>query len=110
MVALAGLILIGVDILFGLILEEWYIEWAVMLLAIAAVIIFSGKGAYDRIGPAQDLLKLTGYLIAALGAFGLVYDLRYASSRLNDIPEILGALLTYGASVLAFLGARAIKT
>lgn len=110
MVALAGLILIGVEVIFGLILEEYYINWAVLLAAIAAVIIFYGKGAYDRVGPSGDLLKLTGYVLAALGAFVLVYDLRYASSNLDDLPEIIAALFTYGAFVLAFLGARSIKT
>lgn len=110
MIALAGLILIGVEVIFGLILEEYYVEWAVLALGLAAVLIFYGKGAYDRIAPAPDLLKLTGMLIAALGLFTIIYDLRYAGSRLDDFAEIVGALLTYGAFVVAFLGARAIKT
>ncbi len=109
MVALAGLILIGVEVIFGIILEQYYVEWVMLALGLAAVLVFYGKGAYDGIAPAPDLLKLTGMLIAALGVFALIYDLRYAGSRLDDFPEIVGALLTYGAAVLAFLGARAIK-
>jgi hypothetical protein len=109
MVALAGLILIGVELLFGVILEEYYINWALLGAAVVAVLVFYGKGAYDRIAPAPSLLKLTGMLIAALVAFTLIYDLRYASSELNELPEILGGLFTYGAGVVAFLGARAIE-
>lgn len=109
MVGLAGLILIGVEIIFGLIIEEYYINWALLAAAIVAVLIHYGKGAYDRIAASADLLKLTGMLIAVLVLFALIYDLRYASRDLNELPEILGGLLTYGAGVLAFLGARAIK-
>lgn len=110
MVALAGLILIGVELLFGLIIEEFYISNAVLLVAIGAALIFYGKGAFDRIGPAQDLLKLAGFLIAAMGLLDVIYDLRYASSALNEVPEIIGALIAAGAYVLAFLGARSIKS
>lgn len=110
MIALAALILIGVEIIFGLIVEEFYISNATLLVAFAAVIIFYGKGAFNRIGPAPDLLKLAGYLIAALGLLDVIYDLRYASSNLNEVAEILGALFALGAYALAFLGARAIKT
>ncbi len=109
MVALAGLILIGVEILFGLILEEYGINWALIAAAFVAVFVYYGKGAYNRIAPDDALLKLTGMVIAALVALHILYDLRYASSNLDDIPEILGALFTAGAGVLAFLGARAIK-
>jgi hypothetical protein len=111
MVALAGLILIGVEVIFGLMLNEYYLDYPVLLGAgVAAVIIFYANGAYDRIGPAPDLLKLAGMVIAALGVFTLIYDLRFASSRLDEFPEILGALFTYGAAILAFLGARSIET
>lgn len=109
MVALAGLILIGVEILFSLILEEYGINWALIAAAFVAVFVYYGKGAYNRIAPDDALLKLTGMVIAALVALHIIYDLRYASSNLDDITEILGALFTAGAGVLAFLGARAVK-
>lgn len=109
MVGLAGLILLGVEVLFSIILEEYGINWALLAAAIVAVLVFYGKGAYDRIAPSADLLKLTGMVIAGLVAFTLIYDLRYASSNLDEITEILGGLFTYGAGVLAFLGARAIE-
>ena len=109
MVALAGLILIGVDIVFGLLLADYPIEWALLAFALVAVFVYYGKGAYNRIAPDETLLKLTGMVMAALVGWLLLYDLRYASSSLDDIPEILGALFTAGAGVLPFLGARAIK-
>lgn len=109
MVALAGLIILGVEILFGIIFDEFGNNYALLALAIAAVVVFYGKGAYDRIAPAADLLKLIGMVIAGVVAFVLLWDLRFASSAYDEILDILGSLITYGAGVLAFLGARAIK-
>ena len=66
MVALAGLILIGVDIVFGLLLADYPIEWALLAFALVAVFAYYGKGAYNRIAPDETLLKLTGMVMAAL--------------------------------------------
>lgn len=109
MVALAGIILLGVEVIFSLILEEYGLNMALIAFALVAVLVYYGKGAYARIAPDGDLLKLTGMVIAALALLHLIYDLRYASSNLDEIAEILGGLFTYGAGVLAFLGARAVK-
>lgn len=109
MVALAGLIILGVDILFGVILDEYSNSYALLAVAIAAVVVFYGKNAYDGIGSTAGMLKLLGMVLAGLVAFVLIYDLRYASSAYDEFVDILGSLFTYGAGVLAFLGARAIK-
>lgn len=109
MVALAGLILLGVELLFGVIFDEYGNNYTLLAAAIAAVVVFYGKGAYDRIAPAADLLKLIGMVIAGVVLIVLIYDLRYASSSYDEFVDILGSLFTYAAGVLAFLGARAIK-
>ena len=105
MIALAGLIILGVEVLFGLIFNEYGHSYALLGAAIAAVALFYGRDAAQTGG----LLRLVGWVIAGIVAFKLIYDLRSASAVYDEIIDILGALLTFGAGVLAFLGARAIK-
>lgn len=109
MVALAGLIILGVEVLFGVVFDEYSNTYALLALAIAAVVVFYGKGAYDRIAPSAVLLKLIGMVMAGVILFILIWNLRYASSAYDEFVDILGSLFVYAAGVLAFLGARAIK-
>ncbi len=109
MVALAGLILLGVEILFGVIFDEYGNGPALLGAAIAAVALYYASGTPDRTTSTTSLLRLLGWVIAGLVAFSLIYDLRNASDAYDEILDILGSLFTYAAGVLAFLGARAIK-
>ncbi len=108
MVALAGLILLGVELIFGIMLREFSIgPW--LLPALLAVIVYYAKGNYDPIGPADKMLKLIGMLMAGIAVVSILNTLRSASVFFDEFADVLGYLLTWGASVLAFLGARAIK-
>ena len=109
MVALSGLILLGVEILFGVIFDEYGNGPALLGAAIAAVALYYASGTPDRTTSTTSLLRLLGWVIAGLVAFSLIYDLRNASDAYDEILDILGSLFTYAAGVLAFLGARAIK-
>jgi hypothetical protein len=111
MVALGAFILIGVEVVFGLILDDFYISTTALLLAVVAALIFLGRsGTAAKLASVATVMKALGYLLAILGVFALVYDLRYASSALNEFTEIIGALAAYGGFALAFMGARSIET
>jgi hypothetical protein len=111
MVALGSLLLIGVEVVFGLILDDFYISTTALLLAVVAALIFLGRRrTAEKLASSAVLMKALGYLLAILGVFALVYDLRYASSSLDDFTEIIAALVSYGGFALAFMGARSIET
>src|SRR5690554_4277449 len=73
MVALAAFVLIGVELIFNVIMSEYGIDWSLLALALLAVIVYFGKGAYDRVAPVDALLKLVGMLIASLVAFHILW-------------------------------------
>lgn len=54
------------------------------------------------------ILKALGYVIAVTGLFDALNAIRF--DGLNEGMEILGGLIAYAGYVLAFLGARSIKT
>ncbi len=108
MIALAGLIILGVELVFNIIMRE-FSTGPFLLPAIVIVVIYYGKGVYDRIGPADTLLKLVGMVLAVIAVVSLLITLRSASALLRDVSNILGYLLVWGAALLAFMGARSIE-
>jgi hypothetical protein len=62
-----------------------------------------------KIAPVPVVMKSLGYAIAIYGAIALIYDLRYIGDALDEVSEVIGALVSYAGYLLAFLGARSIK-
>ncbi len=111
MVALGGLILIGTYLVFGLLLNDYWVGWIAMLLAISAVILTRvDSKSIEKLAPVPVLLKIIGYLLAMIGLLALIEDLRFPDGTLNEFPDVIGALADYAGYVIAFLGARSIKT
>lgn len=110
MVALGGWILIGVWLVFGVFLTDYFVAWPQLMLAIAAVLLTAGsKELFEKVAPVPVLLKIVGYLLAIMGLVAFIDDVRFFDGTLNEFPDLIGALASYVAYVLAFLGARAIK-
>jgi hypothetical protein len=110
MVALGGTILIGTYVLFGLILNDYWVSWLAMLMAISSIVLLRAEGSFvEKLAPVPALAKTVGYLIAIVGALALIEDLRFFESNLGEFPDVLGALASYVGYVIAFLGARSIK-
>lgn len=111
MVALGALILIGVEIIFGVILEDYFLPDTVGLVlpTLAALIFFGRTATAEKFGGVPVVMKVLGYSMALFGVWVLIYDLRYPDDTLNEFPDLLGALLAYGGFALSYLGARSIK-
>lgn len=109
LVAFAGIVIIVVWLIFSLIVSEYFISWLMLSLAVAAAVLPRlDRSKVETLHRLPVLMKVIGYAIALIGVFALVEDLRF--DEFQDIGDILGGLGTYAASVMAFLGARQIKT
>lgn len=108
LVAFAGMVVIAVWLIFSIILDEYYIDWLMLILAVAAVALPRiDRGKIEAFHPLPVLMKLTGYGIALIALLELISNLRYGV--LDNLGDILGGLLTYAAGAMAFVGARQIK-
>lgn len=109
MVAFGGGLIVAGWVLFEIILNDYYTAWVTLLLAVLAIMLPRASRVFvDKFAPMSALMKAVGYMIVILAAISLVEDIRFASSALDDFTEILGALVLYGGSAIAWLGARAI--
>jgi hypothetical protein len=110
MVSLGGAILIAVYLLFGLILNEYWIAWVTLLPAVLVVLLPRIAGDWvERIAPMPVMMKALGYTIVILGVVAIIEDLRFAGTVFDEFLDILAALASYVGYVVVFMGARSIK-
>jgi hypothetical protein len=112
MVAAGAIVLLVVEVIFGLILEDYFVsrDYLLLTLPIVVVLVFMGRDATaGKLAPVPVVMKALGYLMAITGAVILIYDLRYPQDTLDEFPDVIGAILAYVGYLLAFLGARSIK-
>jgi len=109
MVALAGIILVGVWLIFEVIAREYSMTTlAVVLGAAAAIIPRMNPDSVAKIMSVSAVMKALGYALLLVGVIEVVTDIRIG---IYDTPmAVLGALIAYGAYGLAFVGARQIET
>jgi hypothetical protein len=109
MVALAGLIIIGVWLIFEVLTRQYSLTTlAIVLGAGAALIPRMSPEAVAKIMPVPAVMKVLGYALVLVGVIEVVTDIRIG---IYDSPmAVLGALIAYGAYGLAFMGARQIET
>jgi hypothetical protein len=110
MVALGGLVLIGTWVVFGVLLNDYWVGWLALLLSVISLLLLRANSTFvEKLAPVPVLTKIVGYLLAIIGLFVLIEDLRFADGTLNEFPDVVGALAAYAGYVIAFLGARSIK-
>ena len=109
MVALAGIILIGVWLIFEVLTRQYSLTTlAIVLGAAAAIIPRMNPESVANIMPVSAVMKILGYALVLVGVIEVVTDIRIG---IYDSPmSVLGALIAYGAYGLAFMGARQIET
>lgn len=104
----AALVLVSY-VIFSLIANEYHQYIVQLVAAVFAVLLPTvNKEAVGRVAPVPVLMKVLGYTIAIGGLFELLYDVRFGV--LDEFMDIAGAITAYAGYVLAFIGARAIKT
>lgn len=109
MVAVGGMAVIAGYVVFGLILNEYWVAWLPLLLAIVAVLLPRIDTSFvEKIAPLGAATKAVGYLLAIIGAVAILEDIRFAGSQLDSFVEILGAVVAYAGYAAAYLGARSI--
>ncbi len=109
MVALAGMILLGVWLIFDVILDDFDVVSIELLLAVVAVLVPRlNRDSVEKVNTVPVIMKVTGYAIAIVGAFFIVEAIE--EGFYEDALTIIGALASYAAYAVAFLGARSINT
>ena len=109
MVALAGIILVGVWLLFEVITRQYSLTTlAVVLGATAAIIPRMNPESVAKIMAVPTIMKILGYALVLVGVVEVITDIRIG---IYDSPmAVLGALIAYAAYALAFVGAKQIET
>lgn len=106
LIMIAGLVVVGVYVIFGLIADEWFPPFASIVVATFAVLIPTTKLKSVGSVSAASLMTLIGYWLAVAGAWDFIDDLRFGWGGSADV---IASLLLAAGAVIAFLGARAIK-
>ncbi len=108
MVAVAGLILIVVWLIFEVILSEYGMPTIAILFAVAAAALPRlNRDSVEKVHRLNVLMKIIGYGLAVIGLTEIIFDLR--EGVLEDFVTVVGALGAYAAYLMALLGARSIK-
>lgn len=108
LVALAGIVLLAVWLLFDVILDDFgvgILELSLAVLVVAAPRI--NRDAVEAVHRLPVIMKAAGYAIAVVGAIHIVGDLE--DGFFEGISTIIAALIVYVAYAMAFIGARSIE-
>ena len=107
--ALAGMILLGVWVIFDVFLDDFGLASIELLLAVVAVAVpRMNREAVEKVNTVPVIMKVTGYAIAIVGAFFIIEAIE--EGFYDNALTIIAALASYAAYAVAFLGARSIKT
>jgi hypothetical protein len=111
LVAFAGILLVADWLLFGLLANDYRVAWLALVPAIGAALLPRlDRPSVDAFHPLPNLMKVLGYVIAIIGALTIIEDIRFSGGVFDEFFGVVGALVAYAAFVMAFLGARQIKT
>ena len=107
LVALGGMVLLAVWVLFDVFLDEFGINTLVLLLSAIVVIVPRLRPEdVEKIHPVPVVMKMAGYALGIIGGFLVIGAIE--GGFYDDGATIIAALITYVAYAMAFLGARQI--
>ena len=108
-VTIGAALVLGSYLVFGLIANEFH-QYTMQLVAgaFALIVPFMSREAVEKVASYPVVMKVLGYIIAVSGVFEILFDVRFG--YLDEFMALLGALIAYAGYVLAFIGARTIKT
>lgn len=109
MVTLGCWIIVGIYLITGVLMNEYWIAWVAMIPAIAILVLGRvNSTTAESIGPKASLIKVLAYVIVIVAVLDLIEDVRFASTAFDEVVDVIGSLAFWGAAVLCFLGARSI--
>jgi hypothetical protein len=109
MVALAGIVILAVWIIFDVIVQDYGVTTlAIVLALLAAVLPRMKREDVEKIQRLPILMKVIGYGLVAVGIVEVINDISHGFY--NNALGVIGALVAYAAYAMAFMGARSIKT
>lgn len=109
LVAFSGMILLIVWVVFDVFFDSYAFNYLTILLATTVVILPRlDPDKVEKASHGPTAMKVGGYALAILGVITFVGDIE--QTNLDSIGGVLAGLLSYGAYVMAFLGARQIET
>lgn len=109
LISFAGIVLLAVWFIFDLIVDSYGMDNLIPVVATVALLLPRlDRGQVDRIHPLPVLMKLVGWTLVLLGVVDFLIDVRFGFY--DTIGGIIGALAAYAGYVMAFMGARQIKT
>lgn len=110
MVAIGGIIILVVWLLFEVILEEYGVPHiAILLAAGAAILPRLNRDSVEKVLSLPSLMKVIGFGLVIVGVIELVEDMRNGILS-TDAATVIAALAAYAGYAVAFMGARSIKT
>lgn len=109
LVALAGIVILAVWLIFEVIAKEYSVTTlAIVLALLAAVLPRMKREDVEKVQRLPILMKVIGYGLVVVGIVEIIDDISYGVY--DSIFGVIGALVAYAAYAMAFMGARSIKT
>jgi hypothetical protein len=109
LVALGGIVILAVWIIFEVIAKDYSVATlAIVLALLAAVLPRMKREDVEKIQRLPILMKVVGYGLAVVGIVEIIDDISYGVY--DSIFGVIGALVAYAGYAMAFMGARSIKT
>ncbi len=109
LVALAGIVILAVWIIFDVIVQDYGVTTlAIVLALLAAVLPRMKREDVEKIQRLPILMKVIGYGLVAVGIVEVINDISHGFY--DNALGVIGALVAYAAYAMAFMGARSIKT
>lgn len=108
-VALAGILLLLVWLIFEVIAADYFVSTVGVILAITAIVVPRlNPEDVEKVHRVNVVMKVVGYGIALNGVTEIIDDIRF--DAYDEFTAVIGAFAAYAAYAMAFFGARSIKT
>ena len=108
LVALGGMVLLAVWLLFDVILDDYGLGILTVLLAAVVVIVPRlNPESVARVHQVPVIMKVVGYALGFIGVFDVIGAIE--EGFFEDALTVIAALISYAAFAVAFIGARQIK-
>jgi hypothetical protein len=111
MTALGGMIVLAVWLIFEVITDDYSLSYlAIFLAAVAVILPRLSREKVEAFHPLSSLMKVVGYGLALVGVAEIISDVETGLFTDGSGLTIVAALAAYVGYVVAFMGARSIKT